>query len=64
MNLLKAIGQFIGVNLVAVLFLIGVIILNVSTYLQFSLTIGLFVTGITLIIIALIYQYERANTSQ
>lgn len=64
MNLLKAIGQFIGVNLVAVLFLIGVIILNVATYLQFSLTIGLFVTGITLIIIALIYQYERANTSQ
>lgn len=64
MNLLKAIGQALVNNLVAVLFLVGMTILNVATYLQFNIEIGLFCTGFILIIIALIYQFEQANTKQ
>lgn len=62
MNFLIAIGRFLIINLVAVLFLLGVILLNVASYLNFNYGIGLFVTGFTLIIIALIYQYEKAQT--
>lgn len=51
-------------NVVAILFLMGMTILNVATYLQFNIEIGLFCTGFTLIIIALIYQFEQASTNQ
>lgn len=49
-------------NIVAVLFLCGVTIINVATYLQFNIEIGLFLTGFSLILIALIYQFEQANS--
>nr|WP_168445446.1 hypothetical protein [Staphylococcus aureus] len=64
LNSFKAIGQALMNNLVAVLFLMGMTILNVATYLQFNIEIGLFCTGFTLIIIALIYQFEQASTNQ
>ncbi|MEB6233833.1 hypothetical protein [Mammaliicoccus sciuri] len=64
MNSFKAIGQALMTNIVAVLFLMGMTILNVATYLQFNIEIGLFCTGFTLIIIALIYQFEQASTNQ
>lgn len=59
MKLLKAIGIFLLTNLVALLFLIGMVLVNVASYLQFDLVVGLFVTGATVILIALILQFEK-----
>ncbi|WP_083390178.1 hypothetical protein [Staphylococcus sp. LCT-H4] len=64
MNLLKVIGQFLGNNLVAILFLIGLVLINVASYLQFDMVIGFIVTGVTLILIALIVQFEKAGAEQ
>ena len=61
MNLLKAIGEFLTVNVVAILFLLGLTLVNVATYLQFDLVIGLIVTGVTFILIALIAQFEKSQ---
>lgn len=57
MNILNALIQ----NLVAVLFLLGMTLINIAIYLRFDYVYGLIATGITLIIIALIYQYEKAQ---
>ena len=64
MNLLKAIGEFLGNNLVAILFLTGLVLINVASYLLFSIVIGLIVTGLTLILIALIVQFEKAEANK
>ncbi|WP_204205874.1 hypothetical protein [Mammaliicoccus sciuri] len=64
MNLFKVLGQALINNIVAVLFLLGLTILNVATYLQFDFVIGMFVTGAILILIALIYQFEQTSTNQ
>ena len=64
LNLLKAIGEFLGVNLVAILFLLGLVLINVASYLLFSIVIGLIVTGLTLILIALIIQFEKAEANK
>lgn len=64
MNLLKAIGEFLVINLVAILFLIGLVLINVASYLLFSVVIGLVVTGITFILIALIIQFEKAEANK
>lgn len=61
MNLLKVIGEFLTVNVVAILFLLGLTLVNVATYLQFDLVIGLIVTGVTFILIALIAQFEKSQ---
>ncbi|MBF7025934.1 hypothetical protein [Staphylococcus kloosii] len=61
MNLLKVIGEFLAVNFVALLFLVGLVLINVASYLQFDVVIGLIVTGVTLILIALIAQFEKAQ---
>lgn len=64
MNLLKAIGQALASNIVAVLFLVGLVLINVASYLQFDMVIGFIVTGVTLILIALIVQFEQASNNQ
>jgi hypothetical protein len=61
LNLLKVIGEFLAVNFVALLFLVGLVLINVASYLQFDVVIGLIVTGVTLILIALIAQFEKAQ---
>lgn len=61
MNLLKVIGEFLTVNVVAILFLLGLTLVNVATYLQFDLVFGLIVTGVTFILIALIAQFEKSQ---
>ncbi|WP_204169595.1 hypothetical protein [Staphylococcus sp. GDK8D68P] len=64
MNILNAIGHALLSNIVAILFLLGLALLNLGTYLQFNTVIGLFATGFSLILIALIYQYEKASMNQ
>lgn len=64
MNLLKILGQALINNIVAVLFLLGLVLVNVATYLQFGLVAGLLVTGVTFILIALIVQFEQASIKQ
>ena len=64
MNLLKFLGQFLVTNLVAVLFLLGLILINAFTYLQFDIVIGILITGVTLIAISLIVQFEKSQSVQ
>lgn len=64
MNLLKFLGQFLIINLVAVLFLLGLILINVFAYLQFDIVIGILITGVTLIVISLIVQFEKSQSVQ
>lgn len=61
MNIINLLGQAIIKNMVAVLFLLGLILINIAIYIRFDYVIGIFATGITLIIISLIYQFERAQ---
>jgi hypothetical protein len=60
-NTLKTLGQFLINNLVAILFLLGLTLLNISIYLKFDYIIGLLATGVTLIVISLIYQFEKSQ---
>lgn len=50
---LRALG-----GIVTVLFVLGLILINAATYLAFSLATGLYVTGITSLLVALIINYE------
>ncbi|WP_239740540.1 MULTISPECIES: hypothetical protein [unclassified Mammaliicoccus] len=45
-------------NLTGILFLLGLTLVNIAMYLRFNETIGLVVTGLTLILIALIVEHE------
>ncbi|PTI10703.1 hypothetical protein BU096_00595 [Staphylococcus xylosus] len=58
-NTLKLIGAAIINNLIPLLFLIGLILVNTAIYVQWGLVIGFIVTGITLILIALILVGEK-----
>ena len=51
--------EWVALNSVAILFILGLIFVNVAIYLLFNLAIGLLATGITLIVVALILAYER-----
>ncbi|PTI96333.1 hypothetical protein [Staphylococcus simulans] len=46
------------VNIVSILFLIGLTVVNIAMYIGFGLVFGLIVTGLTLILIALIIDHE------
>lgn len=61
MNTLKTLEKFLINNLVAILFLLGLTLLNISIYLKFDYIIGLLATGVTLIVISLIYQFEKSQ---
>nr|WP_277952428.1 hypothetical protein [Staphylococcus hominis] len=58
---MKTLGKFLINNLVAILFLLGLALLNISIYLKFDYIIGLLATGVTLIVISLIYQFEKSQ---
>lgn len=45
-------------NITGILFLLGLAMVNIAMYLKFGETIGLVVTGFTLILIALIIDHE------
>ena len=58
MNNLKF-AKWVALNIVAILFVLGLIFVNVAIYMLFDVAIGLLATGITLILVALIMAYER-----
>lgn len=45
-------------NLTGILFLLGLTLVNIAMYLRFNEIVGLVVTGLTLILIALIIDHE------
>lgn len=51
--------EFISLNLVALLFLLGLVSIDIGSFLRFGVEIGLMVTGISVICIALIMQHEK-----
>lgn len=61
LNTLKLIGAAIINNVVPLLFLIGLTLINVACYLQWGNVIGFIVTGLTLVLIALILVGEKSQ---
>lgn len=51
--------EFVLLNIVALLFLVGLISIDIGSFLRFGVEIGLMVTGISVICIALIIQHEK-----
>lgn len=51
--------EFITLNLVAILFLLGLVSIDIGSFLRFGLEIGMIVTGVSIILIALIIQHEK-----
>lgn len=51
--------EFIALNLVALLFLLGLVSIDIGSFLRFGVEIGLMVTGVSIICIALIMQHEK-----
>lgn len=51
--------EFIALNLVALLFLLGLVSIDIGSFLCFGIEIGLMVTGVSVICIALIIQHEK-----
>ncbi|WHI59006.1 hypothetical protein PYH69_09580 [Mammaliicoccus lentus] len=51
--------EFVLLNIVALLFLVGLISIDIGSFLRFGVEIGLMVTGISFICIALIIQHEK-----
>lgn len=52
-------AEFITLNLVALLFLLGLVSIDIGSFLRFGVEIGLMVTGVSVICIALIMQHEK-----
>ncbi len=50
--------KLLVVNIVSILFLLGLIIMNTATYLAFGVELGLANTGVFLVVIALIIDNE------
>lgn len=57
-DLLKAVGLFLYSYLTAILFLAGLIILNVAIYIEFDLFIGLVASAVSLMFIGWLLNYE------
>lgn len=56
--------EWIGVNIATILFVLGLILVNVAMYMLFNAALGLLVTGITFIIVGLIINYEQIALSR
>lgn len=61
MNTLKLIGETLAIFLVPLLFLIGLTAINVASYIGFGIVLGLFVSGLTLVLIAIILTVEKSK---
>lgn len=62
MNKKPSLLELLIMNLATILFVAGLTIINVSLYYLFDTYIGLLSTGITLVLVALILNYEQSNT--
>lgn len=56
--------QLLIMNLATILFVTGLALINVSMYYIFDIHIGLLVTGITLVIVALIVNHEQSTAEK
>lgn len=61
MNKKSSLLTVLMTNLVTILFVAGLVTINVSIYYLFDTHIGLLSTGITLVIAALILNHEQTN---
>lgn len=61
LNTLRILGETLVNNLLALLFIMGLSLINVASYIGFGLVTGLFVTGVTLIVITIILALEQPN---
>lgn len=61
MNTLRILGETLVNNLLPLLFIMGLTLINVASYIGLGLVLGLFVTGITLIVITIILALEQPN---
>lgn len=57
-DLLKVVGLFLYSYLTAILFLNGLIVLNVAIYIELDLFIGLIVSAVSLMFIGWLLNYE------
>lgn len=57
-DLLKVVGLFLYSYLTAILFLSGLIVLNVAIYIELDLFIGLIVSAVSLMFIGWLLNYE------
>lgn len=57
-DLLKTVGLFLYSYLTAILFLSGLIVLNVAMYIEFDVFIGLVVTSVSLMFVGWLLNYE------
>lgn len=61
---IKLTGELIINNLVPIIFLLGLIIIDVGVFIGFGITIGLITLGIILVVISLILASEQTPPSQ
>lgn len=64
MKLLQVLGQLLLSNIAAVLFLLGLVVLNVATYIAFDYVVGLFVTGFTVLLVAIVLASENVQRDE
>lgn len=62
MNNKISILQLLMLNIATVFFILGLTIINISIYFIFDKYIGLLVTGVTMIVIALIMNHEQSQS--
>lgn len=61
LNRLKQVGLAIVNNIVAILFLLGLIIISTAVFIGFGLVVGLIATGIMIIIVSTILAIEQGK---
>lgn len=62
MNNKISILQLLMLNIATVFFILGLTTINISVYFIFDKYIGLLVTGVTMIVIALIMNHEQSQS--
>lgn len=63
-DLLKVVGLFLYSYLTAILFLSGLIVLNVAMYIEFDVFIGLVVTSVSLMFVGWLLNYESEKYAE
>ncbi|WP_436952449.1 hypothetical protein [Staphylococcus shinii] len=64
MNTLKLVGLVLSSYFVPNLFLLGLILINVTSYIGFGVVVGLATTGITSILVAIILVIEQNSAKE
>ncbi|MFQ3889888.1 hypothetical protein AABD40_11740 [Staphylococcus shinii] len=64
MNTLKLLGLVLSSYFVPILFLLGLILINVTSYIGFGVVVGLATTGFTSILVAIILVIEQNSAKE